>query len=157
MNGDAQGRAVKRAADSRAERVQIILNSHINGTGRLFGGILMEWIDVVAAVVARRHAGSDVTTASVDSLDFKAPAYLNDTVVLSGQIVYVGSTSMVVRVDTDVESLSGERRQVNRAYLTLVALDDLGRPRVVPKLLLETDEQREEWTRARDRRLKCAR
>ena len=68
----------KPARLSRAVQTQIVLNEHINGAGRLFGGRLMEWIDIVAAVAARRHSGRNVTTASVDTLSFKAPAYLND-------------------------------------------------------------------------------
>ena len=67
-------RPLKRVEDSRTEQVQILMPEHINGTRRLFGGKLMEWIDVVAAVVARRHSGCEVTTASVDILQVRAAA-----------------------------------------------------------------------------------
>ena len=62
-----------------AEQVQILMPSHINGSDRLFGGQLVEWIDVVASVVARRHCGHNVTTAAIDNLQFKAGAFINNT------------------------------------------------------------------------------
>ena len=137
--------APKPASASRTVQTQILLSQHINGSGRLFGGQLMQWIDIVAAVAARRHAGRNVTTASIDTLHFKAPAYANDTVVLIGKVTYVGRTSMEVRVDTFVESLDGARRMINRAYLVLVALDENDRSTPVPPLLTETEEERAEW------------
>jgi len=125
---------------------------HTNGYGRLFGGRLVEWIDVVAAVVARRHSNRHVTTASIDSLSFKNPAFENDTVVLIGKITYVGNTSMEVRVDTYVESLCGTKHIVNTAYLTMVALDENQKPVRVPGLILESDEERAAWEEAKRRR-----
>lgn len=142
----------KTVAESRATHVQILMPGDLNGYSRLFGGKLMEWIDVVAAVVARRHAGCEVTTACIDTLEFQAPAYVNDTVVLEGRMTYVGRTSMEVRVDTYVEELSGSRRQVNRAYLVLVALSADHRPASVPRLTLVTEEDRAEWEAGARRR-----
>ena len=109
----------KPARLSRTELTQIVLSEHINGQGRLFGG------------------GHNVTTASIDTLNFKAPAFINDTIVLVAQVTYAGTTSMEVRVDTYVEALDGERCCINTAYLVEVALDDLGRPTPVPPLLPE--------------------
>ena len=134
----------KPARLSRTVQTQIVLNEHINGAGRLFGGRLMELIDIVAGVAARRHSGCNVTTASVDTLSFKAPAYLNDTVSIEGVVTATGRTSMEVRVDTYVEALDGQRSMINRAYLVLVALDAQGHPTPVPPLLAETDEERAE-------------
>lgn len=134
----------KPARLSRTVQTQIVLNEHINGAGRLFGGRLMEWIDIVAGVAARRHSGRNVTTASVDTLSFKAPAYLNDTVSIEGVVTCTGRTSMEVRVDTYVEALDGQRSMINRAYLVLVALDAQGHPTPVPPLLAETDEEKAE-------------
>ena len=95
----------KSVSASRTEQIQILMPEHINGAGRLFGGKLVEWIDVVASVVARRHSGCNVITAAIDNLQFKAGAYVNDTLVLIGRVTHVGRTSMEVRVDTYVESL----------------------------------------------------
>ena len=111
----------------------------------------MEWIDVVAGVVARRHSNSEVTTASVDNLQFKSPAYVNSTIILIGKITYVGNTSMEVQVETYVESLTGERKLVNRAYVVMVALDEQERPKQVPEIIPETDEERAEYEAGRRR------
>ncbi len=135
----------KKVSDSRTEQVHIVLPEDINGYNRLFGGRLMAWIDIVAAVVARRHSGREVTTASVDRLEFQAAAHLNTTIVLSGCVTYVGHTSMEVRVDTFAEALDGQRQRVNRAYLVMVALDENQKPTPVPPLELTTDKERREW------------
>jgi len=135
----------KRVCESATEHVEILMPGHINGAKRLFGGQLMEWIDVVAAVVARRHSNCNVTTASIDNLQFKAPAYANSTLVLKGKITHVGNTSMEIRVDTYVEALSGEQKVINNAYLVLVALDENDCPMKVPSLILETPEEHAEW------------
>ena len=134
-----------RVAESRTAQIQIVMPGYTNGNGRLFGGKLVAWMDVVAAVTARRHAHRDVTTVSIDNLQFKKAAYANDTVLLIGQITHVGVTSMEVRVEAFVERLDGSKELVNRAYFTLVALDSHERPTPVPRLVPETDEERAEW------------
>ncbi len=144
--------ASRRVPESETIHTEIIMSSHVNGAGRLFGGLLMQWIDVVAGVVARRHAGTDIITAAISSLEFKAPAHLNDTVELVGVIVYAGRTSMEVRVDTYVESLNRRRTHVNRAYLTMVALGKDGQPTPVPALIPETEEEIAEFEAAQRRR-----
>ena len=120
--------------DSYTEQVQILTQSNMNGFGRLFGGQLMEWIDIVAAVTARRHSQRNVTTVLVDSLEFKHPARVNDTLVLTGQIEKVGNSSMDIAVNTYIEYLSGERKLINKARLVMVALDENDRPTPVPRL-----------------------
>ena len=142
----------KTVDDSRTEHVQILTQSTLNGYKRLFGGKLMEWIDIVAAVVARRHCEKNVTTAFIDSLSFKAPAYANETIVLKGYITYTGRTSMEVCVKTYVESLGSELNLINTAYVIMVALDENDKPTSVPPLVLKTQEEKEEWKRAVKRR-----
>lgn len=137
--------AAKTVSQSKTEQVQIVRPEHISSGGRLFGGRLMEWIDVVAGVVARRHTGGIVTTAAVDTLNFKAPAFVEDLIVLQGQLTYVGRTSMEVRVKVFVENRDGERNLINRAYLVMVAMDESGQPIEVPRLTTETEEDRREW------------
>ena len=141
----------KTSRDSYTEQVQVLTQSTMNGNNRLFGGHLMEWIDLVAVVVGRRHSNRNVTTVLVEELEFKAPAYANELVVLAGQIVYTGTTSMVVRVNTFTEELDGARRVINTAYLTLVALDADDKPCPVPRLVTETEEERAEYEAARAR------
>lgn len=136
---------IKGVADSRTEQTYLIMHRHINGYGRLFGGQLIQWIDEMAGIVSKRHAGTETTTASIDNLNFKSAAFLNDTIVLIGRMTYVGSTSMEVRVDTYVEELDGTRRPINRAYLVMVSIDGEGRPQKVPGLRIETESERAEW------------
>lgn len=131
--------------DSRTEHTQIIMNSHINGSGRLFGGQLLQWIDVVAGVVGRRHSGRNAVTVAIDNLQFKAGAHRNDIVVLIGKVTYVGKSSMEVRVDTYVEDKEGLRKPINRAYVVMVAIDENEQPVEVPRLRLETESERAEW------------
>ena len=141
----------KRVQDSMAETVHIVRPNHLNGANRLFGGILMQWIDEVAGIVAKRHAMMNVTTASVDNLRFMKGAYQNEMVVIVGRLTYVGTTSMEVRVDTYVESLDGIRRPINRAYFVMVAIVENDRPTPVPKLIVETPQEQAEWETAQIR------
>lgn len=138
----------KSVKDSYAQQVHVLTMSNLNGYNRLFGGQLMCWIDEVAAVVARRHSERNVTTASIDTLEFKRAAYANDTVVIKGKITYAGRTSMEINVKTFVEKLHGERILINEAYIIMVALDENEKPTEIPKLLLETDEEKREWENA---------
>ena len=138
-------RLMRHVSESAVEQTQIVLASHINGAGRLFGGQLMEWIDIVAGVVARRHSHCNQTTASVDSLQFKEAVYMNDTLILFGKLTYVGHTSMEVQVDTYVEALDGTRKLVNTAYFVMVALDKNDHPTTVPGLIVETEEEKAAW------------
>lgn len=135
----------KRVSDSKTTQIQILMPEHINGYNRLFGGKLVEWIDVVAAVTARRHSGRNVTTACIDNLQFQSGAYVNSTIVIEGQLTWVGRTSMEVRVDTYVEELAGRKIHINRAYLIMVALDEKENPVQVPALLCESEEEKAEF------------
>jgi len=125
--------------------------SHVNGTGRLFGGQLLAWIDVAAAVEARRHTRCQVTTAAVDNLHFLEPAFLDETVRLDARVTWTGRTSLEVRVDSYVESLAGTERLINRAYLVFVALDGEGKPATFPSFKPSTEEEKQEWAQAEKR------
>ena len=127
----------KKVSDSATETLHIVRPNHLNAAGRLFGGVLMQWIDELAGLVAKRHSHMNVTTASVDNLRFLKGAYQRDVVVISGKITYVGNTSMEVRVDSYVEDLDGVRTPINRAYFTMVALDENDKPCTVPRLTLD--------------------
>ncbi len=135
----------KHVWESKTTQIQILMPEHINGYNRLFGGKLVEWIDVVAAVAARRHSGRNVTTACIDNLQFQSGAHVNSTIVIEGQLTWVGNTSMEVRVDTFVEELNGQKTHINRAYLIMVALDEAERPVPVPGLVCDTEEEKEEF------------
>ena len=142
----------KTVDDSRVETVHIVRPNHLNGANRLFGGILMQWIDEVAGIVAKRHSMSNVTTASVDNLTFLHGAYQNDMIVIEGKVTWVGTSSMEVCVDTYVETLAGERDRINNAHFMMVALDENNNPVPVPKLILQTEEDRLAWEHGEERR-----
>ena len=141
----------KTVDDSRAETVHIVRPNHLNGANRLFGGILMQWIDEVAGIVAKRHSMCNVTTASVDNLTFLHGAYQNDMIVIKGKLTWVGSTSMEVCVDTYVETLGGQRDRINNAHFMMVALDKNDKPVQVPKLILQTEDEHLAWTHSEER------
>lgn len=136
----------KTIEDSKTEQVHLLRYEDINGEGRLFGGKLVSWIDEVAGTTAKRHAETKATTASIDNLVFKNAAFLDELVVISGRVTYVGNTSMEVRVDTYVEEFGGVRRPINRAYLTMVSLDQDGKPAPIRYgIEVNTVEQQAEW------------
>ena len=115
----------KTVAESRVETVHIIRPADLNDAGRLFGGVLMQWIDEVAALVAKRHSQMNVTTASVDNLRFLQGAFQRDVIVIIGRVTHVGNTSMEVKVETYVEHTDGKRDLINRAFLTEIGLGEI--------------------------------
>ncbi len=141
-------------AQSRVEMTQIVMPSHMNYRGSLFGGIVVQWIDVCAAVSAMRHAGGGNTvTASIDRLDFLSPIHLGDVVILQSQVNYAGRTSMEIgcRVESE-DPATGMRRYCTKAYLTFVALDDASRPREITPLSPETETEKRRYADALRRR-----
>ena len=142
----------KTVDDSRVETVHIVRPNHLNGANRLFGGILMQWIDEVAGIVAKRHCMGNVTTASVDNLTFLHGAYQNDLVVIKGKLTWVGTSSMEVCVDTYVESPQGMRHRINNAHFMMVALDENDKPMQVPQLILQNDDEELAWSHGEERR-----
>lgn len=140
---------------SECTMTQIVMPGHTNGAaGVLFGGVMVQWIDVCAGVAAIRHAGGAVVTASIDRLDFMVPVRVGDIVVLQARVNFAHKTSMEVgcRVYTEDPS-TRSRRQTTKAYLTFVAIDHEGRPRPVQPLALESAEDERRHADARQRRL----
>ncbi len=150
-----------RPEQTRCVMTQIVMPMHTNGVaGVMFGGVMMQWIDVCAGVAAMRHASGAVLTASIDRLDFLSPVRVGEVVVLSAQVNFTSRTSMEVGCRVETEDMRTQtRRYVTKAYLTFVAVDDNGKPREVPKLELETENDRrrhEEAVQRRTTRLKAA-
>jgi len=138
---------------SRVETANIVLPGLTNVHGTIFGGILLEWIDLAAAIAAGRHAGSAVVTAAMDRVHFLRPVRLGALVVIQAQVNFVAHTSMEVGVRVFVEDLrTKERHQTTRAYVTMVAVDDAGKPTHVQPLILESDEDRRRHAAAEQRR-----
>ena len=147
----------KYVADSQIEQVQVVMPQHLNGYGKLFGGQLAVWIDILAGTVARRHCGMAITTAAIDNLRFRGSVKQNEMVVMCGRMTHVGNTSMEIRVDSYVEDDNGDKRLINTAFVIEVALDEDGKPCPVPELLLRTPEEEKEFqdgAKRREMRLK---
>jgi acyl-CoA hydrolase len=112
----------------------------------------MSWIDIAAAMVAARHCGRPVVTAHISDIDFIAPIKMGYHVLIQASLNYVGKTSMIVGVKVTSENpYTGESRTTTKAYLTFVALDDLGRPIVVPELKTETEDEIRRFENAKKR------
>ncbi len=133
---------------------QIVMPMHTNGAaGVMFGGIMMQWIDVCAAISAMRHATGQVLTASIDRLDFMSTVQVGEVVVLQSQVNFTSRTSMEVGCRVETEDMrTSTRRYVTKAYLTFVAVDKDGRPRPIPALAVESDEDRRRHSDAERRR-----
>ncbi len=140
--------------ESQSERSEIIFPNDANAIGNLFGGRLMQFIDLVGAVAACRHARSITVTASMDHLDFVAPVKVGELLILRSSVNRAFRTSMEVGVKAMVEDVLGGTgmRHVASAYLTYVAVDLLGKKMEVPAALPETAHQRRRFEDAANRR-----
>lgn len=132
---------------------QLVLPSHINAMGSIFGGTIMSWIDICAAIAAQRHSNKQVVTASIDGLNFVAPVYVGWVVNLKASVNFTARTSMEVGVRVDAENpQTGEWFHTASAYTTFVALDSRSKPTLVPGLRLETDDEKRRFEAAKHRR-----
>jgi acyl-CoA hydrolase len=144
--------ATKSPSDTSIEMREMVMPNHTNSHGTVFGGTVMGWIDIAAAMVAARHCGRPVVTAHIDDIDFIAPIKMGYHVLIQASLNYVGKTSMIVGVKVTSENpFTGESRTTTKAYLTFVALDDLGRPVEVPGLTPRTDEDLRRFENAKTR------
>jgi len=151
----ADGTTAKAPSDSRVEMTEMVLPGDANSLGTAFGGRIMQWIDVAAAVAARRHAGGVAVTASMDSLNFHRPIRLGDVVVLRASVNRVWRTSMEVGVRVEFESEGADQpSHAASAYLTFVAIDARGRPRATVGLIPQTEEQKRRHQEAERRRIR---
>jgi acyl-CoA hydrolase len=132
---------------------ELVLPSHTNSLNSIFGGVIMSWIDIAAAISAQRHSKSTVVTASIDALNFEAPVYQGWVVNLKAKVNFVGKTSMEVGVRVDAENpRTGQVFKTAKAYLTFVAIDTNGKPKEVPSLDLETEEDKRRFKQGQDRK-----
>lgn len=136
-----------------AERSEVIFPADANAHGNLFGGRLMQFIDLVGAVAAYRHSREIVVSASMDHLDFVAPVHVGDLLILKASVNRAFRTSMEVGIRAMVEEPRGQTlRHVSSAYVTYVAVDREGKPLPVPCVVPETDHQKRRYADAARRR-----
>ena len=149
----------KTPSESQVEMTELVLPNDTNLLGNLLGGRLMNWMDLAAGMAASRHSNKMVATVSMDGVDFRHPVRMGEIISLKAKLIWVGRTSMVIRVKAYAESLqTGAIIMSNEATLTFVALDDNQQPSPVPRLLPQTDEEKAEFDQMqekKDKRTKC--
>ncbi len=134
---------------SRGEISTLVMPHMANILGDLFGGQIMAMVDQAAAIAAIRHAAGPAVTASIHRVDFRERISMGSLVTCMAQVDYVGNSSMDITVEVHSEKPStGERRLTHTAKVVFVAIDDYGRPKRVPRLVPETDAERERYAAA---------
>jgi acyl-CoA hydrolase len=143
----------KRVKDSLITIVYQMTHQDANLAGNVHGGVILKNIDNTAGIVAARHANTSAVTASIDRVDFYSPVYVGDLLRLLASVNYTGTTSMEIGVRVEAENfMTGEVRHTASAYLSFVALDAEGKPTKVPRIILETREEKRRNREARNRR-----
>ena len=144
---------IKRVADSVITMTELVLPNYTNQLGNLLGGQLMHWIDICAALSSAKHSQRVCVTASVDSIDFHHPVRLGNVVTLVASVNRAFKTSMEVRVTVFAEShQQGTKIHTNTAYLTFVSVDKNGKPVKTFEILPETDDEKQRFDDALQRR-----
>ena len=132
---------------------EYVLPTHANALGNVFGGQILAWMDICAAICAQRHAGMVAVTAGIDDLAFEKPIKLGQVVKLEARVTAAFRTSLEIEVRVDGEdAATGVTWRCVTAFLTFVALDREGRRSEVPPLTCETDEERARQVDAAERR-----
>ena len=140
----------KHVKDSEVVLHHFMMPEHANPLGNVHGGIIMKLVDEAGGLCAMRHAQRPAV--AIDSMTFHSPVHVGNVLMLYASLNYVGSSSMEVGVKVVAENpITGEKTHTNSAYLVYVALGDDGRPARVPRLILETDEDRRRWEEAKKR------
>ena len=145
--------SIKTVKESQVVMTELVLPHHTNALGSVFGGTIMSWIDIAAAIAAQRHSGRAVVTASIDDLHFVAPVYLGWIVNLKASVNFVSKTSMEVGVRVDAENpREGTSFHTASAHVTFVALDKDGKPTLVDPIKPESNEEVRRYKEAELRR-----
>lgn len=139
-------------SQSRTYLTDLVFPPDTNHHHTIFGGKVMAYVDKIACIAAMRHCRKPVVTASSDSFDFLAPIKTGEAINLQAYVTWTHRTSMEVFVKVESENLlTGEKRMTARAYLTMIALDESGRPTPVPAVIPETEEEKRQHEQAKKR------
>jgi uncharacterized protein (TIGR00369 family) len=143
----------RRVSDSEVTLTQMMEVTDANVAGNVHGGVIMRLVDTAAALAAIKHSGGVALTVGIDEMTFLEPVHIGEVLTLWASVNDVGTTSMEcgVRVEAH-DPLSGSVRHVNSAYLVFVAVDQDGKPRRVPPLIVASDTERRRQREARLRR-----
>lgn len=133
----------RKASESLIVMTELVLPNDTNSFGNLMGGRLMYWMDIASALAAMKHCGSPVVTASVDNISFEASIKLGNVVHIEAKVSRAFNTSMEVHMKVwGEDAIKQEKYKSNEAYYTFVALDPKGKPKPVPELIAETEEEK---------------
>lgn len=133
----------KKVSESATVMNEIVLPNDTNVFGNLMGGRLMYWMDIAAAIAAVKHCNTPCMTASVDNLSFKNPIKLGNVVHIEAKITRAFNTSMEIHLRVwGEDNLHQYKYESNEAYFTYVALDPNNKPRPVPAVIPETEEEK---------------
>jgi uncharacterized protein (TIGR00369 family) len=150
MDYDLTPRSVR---ESEVELVQVMELTDANLSGNVHGGVIMRLIDTAAGIAAHKHCAGRVVTVAMDEMSFLDPVFIGDVVTVRAMVNDVGRTSMEVGVRVEAENFVRKRKvHSSSAYLVFVALDEEGKPREVPRLVVETEEQMQRQREAKVRR-----
>jgi acyl-CoA hydrolase len=120
-----------------------MLPNDANPHGNVHGGVIMKYVDEVAGLVAHRHARRNVVTARLHRMDFLEPVFVGNALIMTGELAFTGRTSMDVRVKSEAEDLdTGDLAHTGTAWLTMIALNERGRPAPVPGVAPASDEEK---------------
>lgn len=140
-------------SQSKVVMTEMVLPQHTNAISSVFGGVIMSWIDIAAAISSMRHCGTQTVTASIDALNFVQPVYKGWIVNVRASVNFVANTSMEVGVRIDAENpIERKVFHTASAYLTFVAVDKNGKPIPAPPVIPETPEEIRRNQAARVRR-----
>ena len=132
----------KKPKDTVTVMSELVLPNDTNTLGNLMGGRLMHWMDIAAALACMRHCGCPVVTASADNISFEAPVRLGNVLTIEATVSRAFNTSLEVYLKVHGEDIPTQFKYLsNEAYMTFVALDPNGKPRKVPELIPETEEE----------------
>ena len=145
--------AARPPRESRVDMTELVLPSDANPLGSVFGGRVMQWIDIAAGIAAARHARRPCVTARMDALTFHSPIHVGEVAVLEARVLAAFTTSMEIGVTVHSEDLlTGDRKLCTSALLTFVSLDEQGVPMPVVPLVPESEPEREAFEAAQLRR-----
>lgn len=143
----------KSAKESHVVMNELVLPNDTNPLHNLMGGRLLHWMDIAGAISAQKHCDGVVVTASVDNVSFKHPVKLGAVVTIEAQVTRAFNTSVEVRLTVWAQNMPGGTKVIsNQAFYTFVAIDEHSNTMKVPRLVPETDEEKELFTSAVQRR-----
>ena len=138
---------------STVEMTELVLPEDSNPRGTVFGGRVLALVDKCAAIVAMRHARTEVLTVALDSVEFHNTVRVGDILILRGRLNAAFTSSMEIEIEVHSENPhSGERKLTTRAFVTMVAVDADARPARVPALSYVDDDELRRSVQAKERR-----